>query len=140
MPAADSGRAGLPHSRTDRLREVATFIKIGLWLATIYSALAIGVYALMDSRLSRSGLRELAAVIASYFVAAVSAGALLGWLRPWLRGAVGRVVMAVLASMIAMICFGTVNAGPLWGWEAADWATVLLSGGTLGILIGIAWR
>jgi hypothetical protein len=110
----------------------------GVGMATWFSLIACVIYTVAGQQ-HRVMPTPLAVAIASYFVAGIAAGMVVGLLRPLGQWWWGAALIGTLAALIAGIVGGVAVGGGFTGWDAGDLANAalyaLLVGPTAGILI-----
>ncbi len=112
-------------------RRVVSGIRVGLFFAVAFSAIATILFALSGGRALGNSFTVLGSVIAVYAFGGIVSGSIFGLLRPLARWAWGA---AILGSIVAVpayagMLFATKGPGP---WTSDDTSGALL----LSILIG----
>jgi len=111
------------HARTPRrprnLRVDLTWgMKGGLLVATIFSSWAGLVWVLSQGGPWKEQGLSLPAIVGGYLVGGVSAGAIVGLLRPLTRSKLGAYAVGYLAGCFVMAALLAAVAGPPTGWNA----------------------
>jgi hypothetical protein len=88
---------------------------VGLALATVYSAWALGLFLLSGEEPFAKNQTSLFAVLLTYYTAGAVGGALLGSLLPLSRSFLGRFVLGIVGPFVFFLCV-VARQGPFWNW------------------------
>lgn len=110
----------------------------GLAFALVYIAFVLLLYAVRGTVPFERHQVTLPGVIATYFAGALTAGTIVGMMRPLTATRLGAIVTGAIAAVPVYLGFGIAVDGWFTAWSADEWSTVWglapLMGGTLGYL------
>jgi riboflavin transporter FmnP len=98
----------------------------GLWAATAFSVFVIAEYLLLGSAPFTNIGTSLHVVLAIYFCGGITAGAIVGALRPFTRTRPGAIAVGILAAFVVGTGIIWTKSGSPNHWAPVDWASVII--------------
>jgi hypothetical protein len=114
------------------MRNARDGVGVGVFVATLYTAFVVLVYALNGSRPFAELGVSLRGVIATYYAGGLLGGAVLGALWPRARSRVEGTLIGILVALVVVMGAGVTMYGYPSSWTSASWIGVLSSGLVLG--------
>lgn len=115
-------------------RNVIWGVTQGAIMALAYSILALIIYAVLGNYALHTPGLTIGAVLISYWVGGLTAGCLIGLLRPLSRFNWGPYVIGAIAGTAVFAAFQASDLGPMWRWSLSAWTTPLILGTIMGCL------
>ena len=113
---------------------------VGMLMATIYAAYAVGLYLVEGAvPFSKNGT-SLGIVLLVYYLAGGIGGAVVGLLMPLTRTLLGVVVVGIVVAFVVFFCIGTASSGPAWRWTPSAWRQLGYLSISFGTAGGVGWR
>ena len=117
-------------------RHVTLGIRVGVLLATIFSAWVLYGHSVAGSRaIERSGA-TVAGLLFAYYSAGVIGGALVGALSPLARRPGGTILIGCVTAVVVLIVMQTARKGPIWTWDRRTLLQTTLLGVAFGAICG----
>ena len=120
---------------------VSTFTRNIIWgvgsgalMALAYSIVALMIYAVFGAHVLHTPGLTIGLVLISYWVGGLTAGLLVGMLRPLSRFRWGPYLLGAIAGTAVFAAFQASTMGPMWRWSWGDWTTPLILGVVMGVL------
>jgi hypothetical protein len=118
------------------LQNIRWGVRGGLALALLYCAWITAVRVFGGARpFEREGVTYLG-VAAAYLAIGLSAGAVVGVLRPMTRHRAGAYVVGLFAGTVLSSAITALVAGPPWRWDFDEWVVLPIVAAGAGALIG----
>ena len=115
-------------------RNILWGVGSGAVMALAYSVLALMIYAILGNHAIHTRGLTIGLVLISYWVGGLTAGLLIGVLRPLSRLRWGPYLIGAVAGIAIIAAFQASTMGPMWRWSLNDWATPLILGIIMGML------
>jgi hypothetical protein len=115
-------------------------LAMGLLIATLYSAWAVGLFLISGREAFEKYNVSVIAVLATYYAAGIIGGALVGLALPMARSFFGRIVVGVVAALVFFFCVFVAMQGPFWHWTSDVWGSVASLGLIFGVVCSVLWR
>lgn len=126
------------HSRMRR--NITLGLVVGICLATLYSAWAVGVRLLSGAEAFAKHQTTIGAVLVTYYVAGVVGGVAVGAMIPLSRNIFGRIAIGLVAATIFFTCVFVATDGPVWVWSVTTWQNLAFSVFVFGIICSAMWK
>ena len=108
----------------------------GLRLAAFFTAVVVLEYiALGAAPFAHIGM-SLLSTIGTYFVVGVTAGAVVGMLRPFTNTFYGSVSVGIAGAFVGAVVIVSMKSGPPNHWGYVEWATVVIGAVVYGAYLG----
>ena len=126
----------MKHTRSTVWRDLRWGIGWGLFAGFFYSLVALAIYAFQGSRPFGSRGITFASTVAVYFFGGLTAGSIVGLLRPLTRLRVGAMAVGIVAAIPACMAGVFILYGPIAQWGAREGFVVVAGSLLFGALGG----
>ena len=117
-------------------RHVGLGIKVGVVLATVFSAWVLYNHSVAGSRAIESSGATVSGLLLAYYSAGVVGGALVGMLVPLARRPGGTILVGCVTAVIVLFAVQTARKGPFWNWDRRTVLQTTLLGVAFGAICG----
>ena len=107
-------------------------VGFGLAFAAVYSLYVTMLYLVEGSQPFDRLHTSLLQMIAIYAIGGVTAGTVVGVMRPYLRARLVAILVGILAAIVVFCGVAIASHGMPWHWHRAEWGSLALSSLLLG--------
>jgi hypothetical protein len=110
-------------------------VKNGAFMAAAYSIAALVIYAVLGNHAIHTPGLTIGLVLESYWVGGLTAGLLVGILRPLSKLRWGPYLLGAIAGITVFAAFQASTMGPMWRWSWGDWIEPCILGTIMGVVV-----